>query len=73
MFMSGKENLKKRNSLENSTGIPGKNITEDSVLIMNTRYGQEGRASLLGGSLKVLNLSIWEEDLAGNSSVKYNL
>ena len=73
MFMSGKENLKKRNSLENSTGIPGKNITEDSVLIMNTRYRQEGRASLLGGSLKVLNLSIWEEDLAGNSSVKYNL
>ena len=73
MFMSGKENLKKRNSLENSTGIPGKNITEESVLIMNTRYGQEGRASLLGGSLKVLNLSIWEEDLAGNSSVKYNL
>ena len=58
MCMSGKENLKKRNSLENSTGIPGKNITEDSVLIINTRYGQEGRASLLGGSLKVLNLSI---------------
>ena len=73
MFMSGKENLKKRNSLENSMGIPGKNITEDSVLIINTRYGQEGRASLLGGSLKVLNLSIWKEDLAGNSSVKYNL
>lgn len=24
--------------------IPGKNIKKDSVLIMSTRYGQEGRA-----------------------------
>jgi len=35
--------LKKRNSLENRMAIPGKNITEDSVLIISTRYGQEGR------------------------------
>lgn len=39
----GKLKKKKRNSLENSMAIPGKNITEDSVLIMSTRYGQEGR------------------------------
>ena len=41
----GKLKKKKREKLIGKQhAIPGKNIKKDSVLIMSTRYGQEGRA-----------------------------